>query len=110
MAGLAQIITPTVTGRILITVCGVDGIAATTTTGAVTLRFGTGAPPGNGTALTGTVISNTISFANNTAVALSFPFSVTGIATGLTLGVPIWIDLAQSVSALTGITVTATEI
>jgi hypothetical protein len=109
MAGLAQTITPTVTGRILITICGTDTLNATSTA-TVVLRFGTGAAPVNGAAPAGTVISNALSILNNTAVVMGIPFSLTGIATGLTLGVPIWIDLSQAVSALSVLTVTATEI
>jgi hypothetical protein len=54
--------------------------------------------------------------ANNAGGALQVPFSVTGIATGLTLGVAYWFDLAQALPAgggnvvLTSITVSATEI
>jgi hypothetical protein len=114
MAGLNQIITPTVTGRVLIIISG-GMVGAPSATISVTIRIGTGAAPGNGAVLSGTVVGGPLT-ANESASSAVFPFCVNGLATGLALGVPIWIDLAQAVPAgggtitLTGITVTATEI
>lgn len=71
------------------------------------LRFGTGAAPANPsgtTALTGTVIgaANRANFLAATATDF-VPFSVSGIATGLTIGTPVWFDVGLIVSGGTGI-------
>jgi hypothetical protein len=56
------------------------------------VRFGTGTAPVNGAATTGTPLSNTQSLVVPTAASQNFALSV--VVTGLTLGVPVWFDIA----------------
>jgi hypothetical protein len=85
-------ITPTATGKVLITIQG--GVFNDVATGqaAVGIRYGTGTAPLNAGALAGT---QTIPFVIRGGVGanLSTPFSVSTIVTGLTVGTPYWIDL-----------------
>jgi hypothetical protein len=62
-------------------------------------RYGTGTPPSNGDAETGTLIAGPpVDIANGGLVIQSgIPFAKTRLITGLTPGVPIWIDCAVEV-------------
>lgn len=99
MAGLAKTITPLSTGRLLIMIDG----QATNSTGdsgfKFDLRYGTGNPPANGTALTGTQVGGTVtgsSVASGTTTAVMISnFSRSGVVTGLTKGTTYWIDIGQ---------------
>lgn len=95
-------LTPPIGTKIKITI---DGFIANGTSAQNSnlagLRFGTGAAPANGAALSGTVIGANPSGAFKAAASpQSAPFSVTRIATGLTSGVAVWFDLGlQSTAA-----------
>ena len=107
MQGLAGAITPEVTGRVQITICG-SIVSSSTTVGngiALLLAYGSGSVPANGAALTGITIGDGVTYTQANAPLLgldpvpavataSIPFSITYIATGLTLGLPYWLDLA----------------
>ncbi len=92
MMGIAGSITPTISGKVMIVISGdlKNGTNNGNTT--VQLRYGTGAAPTNGNALTGTAIGGQV---NMTAAATSqrVPFSCNAIVT-LTVGTTYWIDLA----------------
>lgn len=108
MMGLGGSITPTITGRILVTVSGTIFNATAIADGAkVQLRTGTGAAPANGDALTGTTAGGLQQYIAAT-VAEKAPFSVTAIVSGLTLNVARWIDV--SLAAITGGTATITDL
>jgi hypothetical protein len=101
MQGLAGSVTPGSTGNIVITISGtiVDAGATTVDIGVIyQLSYGTGAAPGNNTALAGTQIGTTQEFtlfvAATAAADVNIPFSITYPVTGLSLGTPYWIDLA----------------
>ena len=80
----------------------------------VQVRYGTGTAPTNGAALTGTQLGASQTFTALVA-AQKDGFSITGIATGLTIGTAYWIDAAGNAvtggtAAVTNITVTASEL
>jgi hypothetical protein len=101
MAGMGSTasVTPATSGKVAITISG--QLTNNTINDGCTIRImvGTGAAPANGAAATGTAVGTapgqTVAAANQ-----SLGFSVTGLATGLTVGTPIWIDL--EFAALTG--------
>jgi hypothetical protein len=109
MMGLAQAITPQVTGRVLFCI---EGTIQNNTAGDgtdVEITYGTGAAPGNGVAVTGTVVAGFVrGGSTNQPVSLNIPFSLLGIGTGLTVGTAYWFDLA--VRAVTGGTSTASTL
>ncbi len=107
MQGLAGAITPLYTGRVHITICGVVAQSTTADGGFWHVRTGTGAPPANAGALTGTQSGCQQSMTFLTGV-LKCPFSLTTIVTGLTLGTAIWIDLV--LGAVTAGTITMTQV
>lgn len=129
MAGLgaaaaAFIITPQVTGRILVLVTGDIVESATAQTGTLQLRSGTGTAPANAAALAGTTVGGAVSFTSLTGV-LTVPFSLIAIITGLAVpsinslgvtgaAVPVWLDLGCTSSAgsiqPTNLTCTAIEL
>lgn len=95
MQGLGSVIsmTPLKSGKIRITISGKCLGTATAEIG-IKLAYGTGVPPINGVAASGTVIGST--YANGivaTAGACTSIFSKSVIATGLTIGTAYWIDL-----------------
>ena len=101
MMGLAGLIAPvnstrvvaTFTGQILSTVSGDDCFAV--------LRYGTGTPPSNGTAPSGTALTPGVGLF--VAVANShFPITLTAAVTGLTLGTAYWFDLQLTNNSGTG--------
>lgn len=114
MMGLNQTITPAVSTRLLITICGQMANNTINDGATVQVRYGTGTAPTNGAALTGTQLGASQTFTALVA-AQKDGFSITGIATGLTIGTAYWIDAALNVvtggtATVTGITVTASEL
>lgn len=108
MMGLAGTITPTISGRILITVTGTMFNPTAIADGAkVQIRTGIGAAPANGDALTGTAAGSLQQYIAATVLEKA-PFSVTAIVSGLTLNVARWIDV--SLAAITGGTATITDL
>lgn len=106
MMGLAQAITPQVTGNIHVTVCG--SIANTTGNGStVQIRMGTGTAPTNGAANTGTAYGS-LQADTSVTTSLKHPFCCTALVTGLTVGTAYWIDV--SVAAVTAGTATITSV
>lgn len=95
------LITPVTTGRVIFTISGYAGNTTTLDSVQYKMAYGTGAPPANAAAATGTVISATGSFIALTG-NLAVPFSMTSIATGLTLATAVWFDLQVADSAAAG--------
>ena len=99
--GASMILTPQVTGRILVILAmrlanntASDGVSAR-------MRFGTGTPPANGAAPAGTVIGAGPALVNNAnTAALAVPINLVGVMTGLTPGVAYWLDVI--LAAVTG--------
>ena len=98
--GLSGSITPIRSGTILIIISGSGDNATNSRGGTIGLRYGTGTPPVNGAALTGTLVQ-TSNFQNSNAAQL-FPFSVNDIITGLTLNTAVWFDLSLAASGGAG--------
>lgn len=99
MMGLAGAITPQVTGRIRVQICG-DMDSTISGDGAqVQIITGTGTAPTNGAALTGTAVGS-LTKLQVASTTNRTPFCVSAIVTGLTLGTAIWMDI--SLAAITG--------
>jgi hypothetical protein len=123
MQGLAATITPTVSGTILITISGtITAPAGTTVDNGIQyqISYGTGTPPTNAAALTGTQVggiqSYTSAVAPTAAADVHVPFSHSAVVTGLTVGTAYWLDeAAESITtasdmALSNVSVSAVEI
>ena len=113
MAGLGVQITPKASSRVSISIMGQMAQSTSGDGSQVDCRYGTGTPPVNGAAASGTVVGQAQKF---TAVAANHGggFSLGGIVTGLTPGTTYWFDLSQEsvtggTTSLTGLTVEAFE-
>lgn len=102
----SNIITPLLTGRVLITIQGVVAQSTTADGAFWHIRTGTGTAPSNGGALTGTQSGGQQSMTFLTGV-LKVPFSITTLVTGATLATALWIDLV--LGTVTGGTATVTQ-
>lgn len=71
------------------------------------IRYGTGAAPANGAAVTGTGVGSAIG-GHNAGANLAVPLSLQGYAAGLTVSTAYWVDLAMQV--VSSGTCTATSI
>ena len=103
MMGLSASITPVLTGKIMIIISG-DIDNDTGDDGAqVQMRTGTGTPPINGAALTGTtqggLVKMSVVVSGGATNVTRVPFSLNAIVTGLTLNTAVWIDLGLAVIA-----------
>ena len=98
MMGLAGAITPAHSGNVLLIVSGTLTNGTTSDGASLQIRYGTGAAPTNGAALTGTTVGNNI--ADNNPVTSKIPFSVQAVVTGLTVGTAYWVDVG--LAAVTG--------
>ncbi len=118
MAGLAHApnsssITPGATGKVTVIVSGAWDNTVANAEIIFRLSYGSGAAPSNGDAATGTVISNVRTLKQVAAGRNSF--SIQGLADGLSLSTPYWIDLqyhaiVSGTVSFYDITITATEI
>ena len=98
--GASAVITPTRSGKIIVTFSGTVISPAGTAAGnglGYQISYGTGTAPANAAALTGTQVGTIQSWVNPTTVVAAdvfVPFSTTAIITGLTVGTTYWLDLA----------------
>lgn len=97
--GAACAFTPQGTGRVLVTVTGGASTLAAIVTGTVGCRFGTGAAPVNGAAVTGTRFGAAadVQFKSSGVPATVQTFAFTGVL-ALTPGTAYWFDLALDTS------------
>ena len=99
--GSSCALTPVYSSRIFLKMDGIASNNSGIQNVSVEARYGTGTPPANGAAATGTVLGSPqvgqSAFANS-----RFTWSVGGIITGLTPGTAYWFDLNVLVSAGTG--------
>lgn len=103
MMGLAGSITPGNSGRVMINITGTVKTNSSGNGAATQIRYGTGAAPSNGAALTGTAVGVLVSQPNmNNSNVYQFVHSV--IVTGLTPATTYWID--TSLAAVNGATAT----
>jgi hypothetical protein len=93
------IITPTFSGRVLVTVSGTIANTASAATDTIQVRYDTGGipSPGNNPA-TGASSGNPV-IAKSPTTNSRIPFSITVLLTSLTLASPYWIDLYVTPSA-----------
>ena len=113
-AGLGAVLTPTVTGKVLVTITGTMVNAVANKWPATALRYGTGTPPANGAAPAGTPLG-ALDFLTGNTVNNATPFSLTGVVLNAAIGVALWFDLVQSTTAggtttLNSVSVTAVEL
>lgn len=114
MLGLAGSITPTSTGRILVTITG-DVADGSPDYNAIisTIAYGAGTAPTNGAAATGTNAGAGQETRDYNGSALPYPVSVTAIMTGLSVGTAYWIDLrhdgANTLDTYTRLTISVIE-
>jgi hypothetical protein len=87
MMGFAGTVTPTRSGKVMVMMTMQTLIGGDTST--VQMRYGTGAAPVNGAALTGTVASPTA-----LGVLQFMTLPLVALITGLTIGVPVWLDVS----------------
>jgi hypothetical protein len=100
MMGLAGTITPSFSGRIIMSVSG-NVKNNTIGDGAfMQLRYGAATKPSNGDATAGTAIGGIPQLINTASGTFVTPISSTAIATGLTVGTVYWLDV--ELRALTG--------
>jgi hypothetical protein len=113
MMGLAVQITPASSGRVLFLVSGTGRLTAAGFW-TVSLRQGSGTPPINGAALSGTVIGT--QSGNVEAASHVAPMAIGGVITGLTVGTPVWEDISLAASSgggtatAEGVTISAVEL
>jgi len=100
LGGVAKL-TLVYSGRIKIEFMGRYNLSASGS-GAVTVRFGTGTAPTNGTAQSGigTAVGQGVTSISFNA-ASNVPFNVGGIITGLTPGTAYWFDLVLTANSIT---------
>ena len=100
MQGLAGSVAPIRSGVVLVIISGTIVSPAGTTAGLgikYQISYGTGAPPVNAAAITGTQAGTVQQYTNAgtvTAADVSVPFSIQAIVSGLALGTSYWLDLA----------------
>lgn len=105
MFGFAGAFTPSISGNALLIISGFYLCNTATISGTINGRYGTGAAPAHGDLVSGTIFG-TISIASLARTA----YSVYGIATGLTLATPIWIDLSITSNGVNTVNSLTTEI
>jgi hypothetical protein len=97
MMGLSASITPVLTGKIMIIISGDMDNSSGDDGAQVQMRTGTGTPPINGAALTGTtqggLVKMSVVVSGGATNVTRVPFSLNAIVTGLTLNTAVWIDL-----------------
>jgi hypothetical protein len=104
MMGVAGTITPTFSGRIMVSVTGNVKNGTIADGASMHIRTGTGTKPVNGAALTGTAVGGAPQLVNTPSATFICPISDTAIVTGLAVGTPVWLDV--DLLALTGGTAT----
>jgi hypothetical protein len=108
MMGLAGVITPVRSGKVFVAISGRMNNSTVNNGCSLQIRYGTGASPANGAALTGTTIGGTAKLSGTAGAGFFYPFSLSAVITGLILGTAIWFDLEQY--ALTGGTASAANV
>jgi len=94
MMGLADTLTPYSSGKVLVIISGsAFNTGPTLAGGKVAIRYGTGTPPTNGAAATGTAAGNVAEF-QATVASFIYPFTCSAFISGLTVNTTYWFDLA----------------
>ena len=106
-APAAAKITPTATGKLFVTLCGSVYHVTADKNVFVAMYYGTGAAPANAAPSPGTGI-NFGGVTNRGGPGVTAPantrtpFSLTGVITGLALGVPVWLDASVLTAGTAG--------
>lgn len=90
--------TPRVSGNVFVSITSSIVISTTSAMTAI-LAFGTGTPPAQGAAATGTAISDTISASVAVANTYAVTVPIIGALAGLTLGTQYWVDVQWATGA-----------
>lgn len=106
MMGLAQSFTPTATTRLLVIISGNMANSSGSGAAKMQIRYGTGAAPSNGAAITGTAAGGLLMGAPIGSTGQGFCSNA--IITGLSLNTAYWFDI--SLAAVTTGTASATEL
>jgi hypothetical protein len=98
MAGLGSTITytPAVTGKLVVTITGDARTTGTAVGLDIALRWGTGSAPPNGTTPAAGTAFGAGQFLGAPSTSVNAGWTLTGVITGATPGVPVWIDVAFS--------------
>jgi hypothetical protein len=107
MAGLGVAFTPLSTGRVEVSIAGNAANSAAGDGAAFQIRYGTGAAPANGAALTGTAAGGLAQITSGAAGAVT-SVSLYAIITGLTVGTAYYFDISEA--AVTGGTASITAL
>lgn len=100
MVGAAMLYTPK-SSSITVIMDGTVGTFGTQGSGVIGFYYGTGAAPANKAAVTGTnIVKQNYDFATTAGNTGFMSFSKTRKITGLTPGVPIWLDFSLNVNAI----------
>ena len=96
MQGLDLSVTATIATKLLLSVSG--DVANSLNNGETDMQlfYGTGTPPVNGAALTGTALGSMLRYEASTGGSVG-PFAKTVVVTGLTLGTTYWFDVGLKV-------------
>jgi hypothetical protein len=94
-------ITPTTSGKIVISLSGSVSNSALNGGIAVQLRYGTSTAPSNAAALTGTAVG-AIAGGLNLPAAGTVPFSLQAVVTGLSTGTAYWLDCSAGNNSSSG--------
>jgi len=87
-------ITPSATGKVFVTWSGDVYHVTANINVIISPYYGTGTAPAVNAAVTGTSMGPSIQKASTWTAATRVPFAVSGLISGLILGVPIWLDLS----------------
>jgi hypothetical protein len=98
MMGLAATVTPTFSGRVLVIVTGMIQNDTATKKASVQLRYGTGAAPANGDALTGTAFGSLKNHVSPTGPGKQ-GFALAFVKGGLTIDTAYWLDVSLAADA-----------
>ena len=97
MVGLGYTITPTINGKVFVTISGWCVSDTANVGGNAQLRWGTGTPPANGDAVTGAQVGGIAQRQQGSwSAGATSPFSLSGIIS-TSARTTIWVDLQQTV-------------
>ena len=113
--GVGNTITPTSSGKILVTIAGTILNSTAAKSSVTQIRYGTGTPPANGAAGTAGTALGAQPFSIDNAANGGGPFCVTGVITGAAIGTALWFDLAlwsaaAGTASTWGVSITAVEL
>ena len=95
MLGYGILYTPSINGKVLITINVIISSGSITSSGnSLQLYYGTGTPPSGGSAPTGTAVNIPFVYGTSSSGTHDYTIPLTEIVQGLTLGTQYWFDIA----------------